>query len=73
MIHCRVKELTDQKFGGAKNVNLKDIERATGLNYITVSRWYKGQVDRIDFPTLAKWCKYFECGAGDLLVYQPEH
>lgn len=72
MIHSRVKELIDQQFGGADKVNLSEVQRATGLTYVTVSKWYKGRIDRVDFPTLAVWCKYLECGVGDLLIYKPK-
>ena len=67
----QVPSLVANRFGGADKINLSQVERETGLNYITVSRWIKGQVDRADFPTLAIWCKYLGVGVGDILVYEP--
>ena len=66
----RVPELTAQKFGGVDKINLKVVERETGLNYGVVSRWVRGKVDRADFPILDAWCKYFGVGVGDILVYE---
>jgi len=67
----RVPELINLKFGGIENVNLSEVQRETGLTYVTVSKWYKGQVDRADFPTLVRWCIYFDCEVGELLIYKP--
>lgn len=67
----RLPELVAKKFGGADKVNLSDVERETGLTYSTVSRWYKGRVDRVDFPVLEVWCKYLNVKPGDILDYSP--
>ena len=70
MIENRVPWLVAEKFGGVDKVNLKDVERETGLTYSTIARWMKNRVDRADFPILEVWCKYLNCGVGDLLVYR---
>jgi DNA-binding Xre family transcriptional regulator len=59
-----------ESHGGTENVNLKDVERGTGLPYATVYAWWARRVTRADFPVLIKWCKYLGCQVGDLLVYQ---
>jgi DNA-binding Xre family transcriptional regulator len=66
----RVPELAAEKFGGKENINLKEIERETELNYGVVSRWVRGKVDRADFPILEVWCKYFKVGVGEILEYK---
>lgn len=66
----QVPALVAQRFGGQDKVNLSQVERETGLNYITVSRWINNQVNRADFPTLAVWCKYLGVGVGEILVYE---
>lgn len=71
-IQNRVPELAAAKFGSAEEVNLTRIQSETGIAYSTVSRWVKDQIDRVDFDTLAAWCKYFGVGAGDILVYEPD-
>lgn len=72
MIDCRVKELIDQKYGGAENVNLSEVQRDTGLTYVTVLKWYKETPNRVDFPTLEAWCKFLDCGICDLLVLRAD-
>jgi len=67
----RVPVLVAQRFGGADNVNLKEVERQTGLNYGVVSRWLKDRIERVDLPVLEAWCKYLGVGVGDILVYEP--
>ncbi len=68
----RVPELIAQKFGGENKIVLLQVQSETGLNYATVSSWVKNQVTRADFPILEKWCKYLNCGIGDLLIYKEE-
>ena len=68
----RVPELVAAKFGGADKINLQMVQKETGLNYVTVSRWVKNRVDRVEFKTLAVWCRYLNVQAGDILVYQPD-
>jgi hypothetical protein len=52
LITNRVPELVAEKFGGKQYINLKQIERDTGLPYATIFNWVKKGVDRIDTPTL---------------------
>lgn len=67
----RVPELTAAKFGGVDKINLKEVERESGIGYPVVSRWVRGKVDRADFPILEKWCQYLDCQPGDILKYVP--
>lgn len=66
----RVPELAARKFGGVKQINLKQIEKDTDLTYVTVRSWVKGTVNRIDFSTLEIWCKYFGVKPGDILTLE---
>jgi putative transcriptional regulator len=68
----KVPELVAKKFGGADKINLSEVAREMDLTYSTVSGWVKNRIDRVDFPILAKWCKYLNCSVGDLLVYIPD-
>jgi DNA-binding Xre family transcriptional regulator len=65
----RVPELVAERFGGAEQVNIMQVQREIGLPYATVSRWVRGKVDRADFPILEKWCEYLGVGVGDILEY----
>lgn len=67
-IENRCKELIDRKFAASgEPVTLSRVQEATGLNFNTVSRWYRGQVSSINFETLETWCNYLNCDVGDLL------
>jgi DNA-binding Xre family transcriptional regulator len=68
----KVPELLAQKFGGAQNVVLQHVAQDTRLTYSTVLRWAKRDITKIDTPTLETWCKYFNCGVGDILQYVPD-
>ncbi len=72
LIENRVAELLAAKFGGKEKVVLQRVAQDMRLTYSTVSRWAKSDVDRIDTPVLEAWCKYLNCGVGDILVYRPE-
>lgn len=67
-IITRVPELVAEKFGGESQVNMKQIEKDTGLNYVTVYKWVKGTVNRAEFKTISVWCEYFGCDVADVLV-----
>lgn len=66
----RVPELLAKKFGGADKVVLQHVAQDTRLTYSVVLRWSKRDIQKIDIPTLEKWCKYFGVGVGDILVYE---
>lgn len=53
-----------------KDENLAEVQRKTGLAYSIVHAWSTGDVKRIDFKTLAIWCKYFNRPVGELLEYR---
>ena len=66
----RVPELVAAKFGGESEINLTEVQAATGMNYRTVSSWVKGHVTRADFPVLVKWCEYLGVKPGDILTLE---
>ncbi|HID61214.1 MAG TPA: helix-turn-helix domain-containing protein [Anaerolineae bacterium] len=43
-----------------------------GLSKNTLNRLAEGKTDRIDFLTLDKLCRYFQCDVGDLLTYEAD-
>jgi putative transcriptional regulator len=61
-----------KKFPYKRRINLRKVEHETGLEYSTCARWVKNQIERVDFPVLEVWCKYLDCGVGELLEYEPE-
>lgn len=54
-----------------KDENLAEVQRKTGMAYSMVHDWSTGKIKRIDFKTLAIWCKYFQKPVGELLEYRP--
>ena len=66
----RVPELLAKKFGGADKVIMQRVSLDTRLTYSVVLRWNKRNIQKIDTPTLEKWCEYLECQPGDILVYE---
>ena len=57
---------------GEKRVNIQDVHEATGINRNTISNLYHGKLKRVDFKTLDRLCKYFECQVGDILVWEQD-
>ncbi len=54
---------------GERRLSVKDLERGTGVSYATAYEWYAGRVTRFDADKIAAFCKFFDCGIGDLLEY----
>ena len=57
---------------GEKRLKMADVVRNTGLAKTTVHNFYHDRIEKIDFNTLDKLCKYLSCQPGDLLEYIPD-
>jgi putative transcriptional regulator len=58
---------------GQNRYNIQDVYEKTGLSRATISNLYHDKMQRIDYETLSKLCKLFDCTVGDLLeYYKPE-
>lgn len=68
MIKCNLSKLM-----GIHKMNIQDVHEKTGLNRNTVSNLYHEKATRIDFDTIDKLCKLFNCqsGPGELFEYIP--
>ena len=62
-VHCNLSTLM-----GRKRYSIQDVHILTGLSRSTVSSLYNDKATRIDFDTLEKLCRLFECSAGELFV-----
>lgn len=62
------------KLMGIHKMSIQDVHDKTGLNRNTISNLYHEKVKRIDFETIEKLCKLFDCqaGPGDMLEYIPD-
>ncbi len=54
---------------GTKRYNIQDVYEKTGLARSTIANLYHDKTQRIDYDTLDKLCKLFECSVGDLIDY----
>lgn len=62
MIKCHLSTLM-----GKNKLTITDLSEKTGLHRNTISGLYHEKVSRIDFETLEKLCRFFDCQICDLL------
>ncbi len=51
-------------------VTQKKIAETTGISQPTLSRWYQGKIDRLDFDTVEKLVRYFGCEFSELVTFE---
>ena len=61
------------KLMGEKRYTIIEVSRKTGLTTSTISNLYNDKVKRLDFDTLEKLCKLFNCQPNDLIEYIPDN
>lgn len=54
---------------GIKRYNIQDVYEKTGLARSTIANLYHDKTQRIDYDTLDKLCKLFECSVGDIVEH----
>lgn len=59
------------KLMGENKYKIQDVHEKTGLNRNTIANLYNEKISRIDFDTLDKLCRLFNCSVCDLLEYAP--
>lgn len=57
---------------GERRMSVRELQRRTGLAYVTVYNLYSGKSGRVDFDTLDKICRALEIQPGDILEYAAE-
>lgn len=57
---------------GERRMKIAELQRQTGLSYVTLHSLYSGKSTRIDFETLNKICRALEVQPGDILEYAPD-
>jgi len=57
---------------GTKRYNIQDVYEKTGLARSTIANLYHDRTQRIDYDTLDKLCKLFECSVGDIIEFYEE-
>jgi len=61
MIKCRLSE-----FMGKKKMTKLAVAKATGLSRVTIANLYSETATRIDYDTIEKLCRFFECEVGEM-------
>ena len=51
-------------------ITQKEIFEATGISQATLSRWFKGDVEKLDYDTTLKLAQFFNCDLCDLVSMQ---
>lgn len=73
MLRSKLKILIAQKeIAEGRKLTYETLAVEAGLAKNTLARLAENKTDRIDFTTLDKLCRYFECTLGDLLEYVPD-
>ena len=67
MIKCNLSKLM-----GIHKMNIQDVRDKTGLNRNTIANMYHEKGKGIDYETMEKLCKLFNCQPGDLFEYIPD-
>ncbi|MDK4474591.1 helix-turn-helix transcriptional regulator [Fusobacterium necrophorum] len=60
------------KLMGEKRYSIVEVAQKTGMSSTTISNLYNEKVKRLDFDTLEKLCKLFNCKVQDIIEYIPE-
>ena len=60
-VHCNLSTLM-----GSKRYSIKDVHEFTGLSRNTISNLYNDKATRIDYDTVEKLCRLFECSMDKL-------
>jgi putative transcriptional regulator len=57
---------------GERRMSVAELQRQTGLSYVTLHNLYSDKSTRIDFETLNKICRALDVRPGDILEYAPD-
>jgi len=64
----RVKALYEAHYPG-QPLNWSWVAAATGISRQTVAIWFRNDcLDKYDGQTVARWCRFFGVGVGELLT-----
>ena len=57
---------------GERRMSISELQRQTGLSYVTLHSLYTGKSTRVDIETLNKICMALEVTTSDILEYRPD-
>ncbi len=60
-VHCNLSTLM-----GKNRFSIQDVHKQTGLSRNTISNLYNDKATRIDYDTIEKLCRLFNCSLNEL-------
>ena len=51
-----------------RRITYREVHNATGVAESIISRWMKDKVKNFNADTIERFCKYYNCTPGDLIV-----
>lgn len=57
---------------GERRMSVSELQRQTGLSYVTLHALYHGRSTRVDLDTLDRICRALAVQPGDILEYAPQ-
>ncbi len=73
MIKSKLKLLIAQReVTTGEKITYESLAADVGWSKTTLNRLAENKTDRVDFLTLDKLCRYFNCNIGDLLSYEQD-
>jgi putative transcriptional regulator len=73
MIRSKLKLLIAQReVSTGEKITYESLAAQVGVSKNALNRLAESKTGRIEFATLDKLCRYFECTLGDLLEYVPD-
>jgi putative transcriptional regulator len=73
MIKSKLKLLIAyREVATGQKITYESLGAQVGLSKNTLARLAEGKTDRIEFSTLDKLCRYFQCQIGDLIEHQSD-
>lgn len=77
MVRSRLKALISEQNtklldAGRPKLTIRTISEESDVPVSVITRLNGNHAGRVDFETLNKLCRYFNCTPGDILVYTPD-
>jgi DNA-binding Xre family transcriptional regulator len=62
--------IAEKEFHEKRKLPYRIIAKETGISVNAITAYGTQNVARFDAPILEAFCKYFNCGVGDILFYE---
>lgn len=66
-MHCCLSTLM-----GKARFNIQEVHEKTGLSRTTIAQLYHDKATRVDYDTIEKLCRLFDCDISDLFSLKDE-